>query len=569
MGENLFGIGVSNLDVERFLATGRHLFPLLALGWLAVGLRLRRPAFVAGGVALANAYAWLLTSYPLQSLYGMGTSEDRLGNLGLCQVVAAGNSPLRTTQVGQLHFEPFWSLLVALASGFDTRRVLSLYAYLPLAVMVGFVAALYLALRPPRGLVGWSPGERAAVAAFTTLVASSPLDFAHLYRVPWAHMFLLKPNHALGLVLLPLFLCAFSRIRSLRGAVLAGLVLHLMGWAFVLHMVYTCVGLVVFVALSWLSRHPDARSDLRDAAVAIGVNLAVVSPYLVMLFVGYPFLVRSQLQTISATSPHLLETTLRTGVVFWVGLWGLWVAWRRGDRLGRLWTAQVLGAQLLWAGYLGLSAIGLARERDEIYFWCRFLLAGSAGLGAWDLLGRLCRRAAWLPSESARLAVLGVLALPLLLPTWWDPSRMDLYFRGSLPPVSEIQRAPAEFIRDRTPPHAVMAGDFTVARFVAAWSGRRAVLSRGMGMTSDYHTRLAVHETLLRAEDGEVARQAAARYGVTHLLITPAFLAFYPGVTLDDLDRRPHLRRLHLTEGPEGEYVAVFALRPAGVGEEG
>src|SRR6185503_7911862 len=120
-----------------------------------------------------------------------------------------------------------------------------------------------------------------------------PLDFIGTYRPPWSMTFLLKPNHAVGLILFPLVLRAFVRIRGFWGRIATGLLLHLMGWAFILHMAYTAVGLAVFAAWALLERRAGAAGDTQDAMAVIGVNALIVSPYVVMLLLGYPFLVPS------------------------------------------------------------------------------------------------------------------------------------------------------------------------------------------------------------------------------------------------------------------------------------
>ena len=55
-----------------------------------------------------------------------------------------------------------------------------------------------------------------------------------------------------------------------------------------------------------------------------------------------------------------LGGVVAAGGLFWLGGWGAVVAYRRGDRLGRLWTAQVLGGFAVWLAYLGLGAIHLS-----------------------------------------------------------------------------------------------------------------------------------------------------------------------------------------------------------------
>ena len=535
---------------------------MLALAWLAALLIWRRPEWLLAGVLAAQAYAWAVTNYPLQRLYGLGSSHDRIANVGLVQVVAAGNSPLRTTQVGQLHFEPFWGMLVAVLSGWDPERVLRLYPFLPLLMAVGFPLALYYGLRPlDQGGEAWSAWERVLVAGFAALLSSSALDYAGGFRVPWARTFLLKPNHALGLVIFPLFLGLFVRIRRWRGRVAAGLVLHLLGWVFVLHMAYVCCGLLFFALLSLLEDRGKARRDLLDVTAVLGINLLVVSPYLVMLLVGYPFLVRHPNYALPAGSPHLLEGTLAAGALFWLGGWGAVVAYRRGDRLGRLWTAQVLGGFAVWVAYLGLGAIHLARERDEIFYWLRFLLAASAGIGAWDLGQRLAPRVTpWLVAPAQRAAAVALVAVPFSLPYWWDPARMDPNFAGSLTPLPESLRASMEFLRRETDPRAVLAGDPVLTRWAAALGARRAVIVGGMNATNDWEQRRRLVDLLVTSEDGAAVREAAAPYGVRYLLVDPPLLARHFPVTLADLERRPHLRRVHFSGDPEGDFVAIYRL---------
>lgn len=510
----------------------------------------------------AQAYAWTVTNYPLQRLYALGPSRDRIGNLGLVQVVAAGDSPLQTTQVGQLHFEPFWGLLVAAVSGWNPERVLVLYPFLSLVIAIGFPLAVYYGLRSPdRETESWSPWERALMAGFAALLSSFPLDYGGTFRVPWARTFLLKPNHALGLVLFPLFLAVFVRIRGWRGRVAAGLILHLLGWVFVLHMAYVSGGLVVFAVLSWLADRDKARRDVVDVAGVLGINVLVLSPYLFMLLVAYPFLVPSPAYALPASSTHVLEATLATGALFWLGLWGAGVAYRRGDRLGRLWTAQLMGAFGVWVAYLGLGAMHLARERDEIFYWLRFLVAASAGIGAWDLAGRLTPLLTpRLAAPAVKAAAVALVALPFSLPYWWNPARMDPNFAGSLTPVRETLRTAMEFLRRETEPRAVVAGDLDLTRWAAALGARRSLLAGGMNVSRDWNERWRVMDTLVKGEDGAAVRAAAAPYGVQYLVVDPVLLARYAPVNLADLERRPHLRRVHFSGDPDGDFIAVFRL---------
>jgi hypothetical protein len=574
---NLFGVDVRSLDVEAFLAAARHLYPLFALAWLALAVRLRRPGVLLTGVLLANGYVWLETNWPLQRVYALGPSSDRVNNLALSQVVAAGHSPLHTPQVGQMHFEPFWAVVTAVLSGRSPERLLEIYPFLPLLMACGFALSLFFALRPlaparsgasSAAVTGasaeelvWSGWERALIALFATLLSSAALDHAGPYRVPWAMSFLLKPNHSLGLVLFPWVLRAFAGIRGGRDRIFAGLLLHVLGWAFVIHMGEVCVGLVTFALLATLRRREEARRDWLDVIVVIGINLLVVSPYLVMLFQGYGVLDSGPRLAIPPSSPHLLEALTRTAGLTTLAVWGAVAAWRR-DRMGRVWASQAIGALLVWLAYYPLSVLQQAKERDDTYYWLRILIAASAAIGAWDLArrlaGRLHLRAFGPPA--ARAALVAALALPFTIPYWWNPAHMDLYFAGSLEPLPPELTGPAAFLRAHAPPDAVLAGDINAVRWMSALVGSRVILARDFAVPRDYGARVRLNEALVRGGPGD-PRAEAARYGVRYLLVTPALVSTL-GVTLEDVDTRPYLRRVHFDGDPRGGYVAIFAVSP-------
>jgi hypothetical protein len=565
---NLFGADVRALDVDAFLAAARHLFPLLALAWLVLVVRLRRPVVLLAGVLLANAYVWAETNWPLQRLYALGPSSDRVNNLALCQVVAAGHSPLHTPQVGQMHFEPFWAVVTAIVSGWDPERLLRIYPFFPLVMACGLALSLFFALRPSpgggaaaSGKPEWSGWERALIALFATLLSSTALDHAGPYRVPWAMTFLLKPNHALGLVLFPWVLRAFTQVRGWRDRIGAGILLHVLGWAFVIHMGEVCVGLVMFAVLSTLGRRDEARRDWTDVAAVIGINLVVVSPYLVMLLQGYGVFHSGPRLAIPPSSPHLLEALTRTAGLTALAVWGGMVAWRR-DRMGRVWASQALGALLVWLAYYPLSVLQQAKERDDTYYWLRIHLAVCAAIGAWDLARRLAGRLdlGALAVPAARAALIVLVALPFTLPYWWDPARMDLYFARSLEPLPADVTGPAAFLRASAPHDAVLAGDVTAVRWMAALAGTPVILARDFAAPRDYVTRVQLNEALVRGAPGDPAAEAA-RYGVRYLLVTPALLSTLD-VRLEDLEGRPYLRRLRLDGDLRGDYIALFAVGP-------
>jgi len=554
--------------------------PLAAL-WLALTWRLRRPGLLLAGVLLANAWVWAVTILPLQRPYGFGSSRDRLNNAAMIAVVAGEGRPLETIQVGQLHFEPLWHGLVGLLSGGQPGRVPGLLHLFSLLTPLAFALAVFFGLRRalPDEEGAW---ERAVVAFFATLLASAPREFLGSYRPPWAAMFLLKPNHALGLCLLPLVLLAVAAARGWRSRIAAGLLLHLLGWVFVLHMAYVVAGLALFALLSWLERRPERDREALDVAVVVGVNLLVVSPYLFMLLRGYPFLQALPRHTIPPFSPHLIEGTLAGGgLLLAAAAWGGRVLWARGDRLSRLWLAQALAALVLWASHILLSALHHARERDESYQWLRFLMAVLAGIGAWDLVRRGLGGAAtkwrellapgrghadspWQPA--ARAACLCLVLLPSSLPAWWQPKSMDPYFAASLRPLPEALVAPGEWLLRHSRPGEVVAGDHDYAVWAAALSGRRVLLSSRFHRPAGSAQRLALERGLLRGDAPAPAQALAASLGVRYLVVTQHLL-WRQGISLESLLARRDLEVGYLAPARvrSNEPLAVFRLRSEAV----
>jgi hypothetical protein len=318
---------------------------------------------------------------------------------------------------------------------------------------------------------------------------------------------------------------------------------------------------VAFAVLATLLRPAEARHDGRDVAIVIGVNLLVVSPYLVMLFGGYRVFQSSARMEIPPASPHLLEAITRMAGLTALAAWGLRAAWRR-DRMGRVWAGQAVGALLVWLAYYPLSLLQQAKERDDTYYWLRIQLAVAAAIGAWDLARAVLPRlwpAAWPPPR--RAALLTALAIPLALPYWWDPVRMDLYFAGSRDPLPATLTESADVLRGASADEITVAGDVTAARWMSALAGARITLGHDLAGPRDYSDRVALNEALVRGGPGDPVKEAA-RWGVTHLIVTPQFLAGY-GVSLEELERRPYLRRIHLAAAPDGDYVGLFALTRA------
>jgi hypothetical protein len=76
--------------------------------------------------------------------------------------------------------------------------------------------------------------------------------------------------------------------------------------------------------------------------------------------------------------------------------------------------------------------------------------------------------------------------------------------------------------------------------------------------SKDHDARLRLNEMLLRGDSAAAA--AAARYGVSHYVVTSAALAA-SGLTLADLEGRPYLAPLAVGRDADGSFSALFEVR--------
>lgn len=570
---NLFGFQVQDLNLGAFLAEMRLAFVVISLTGAALSL-LRPDSKTTGriilGIGIAgHALAWLATMFPLENVYGANASSDRANHLGLANVMALGFSPLHTFQVNHLHFEPLWPLLTAMAAGFDVDLVPLVFQLAPLLVGIALLFTVRFAWTRGSPKTPDTEPEAALAAMGALLLMAVPGDFAGLFRNPWALTLLLKPNHALGLVLVPLAALAVSRASKWRSRLFAGFVLQLVGWAFVIHMALFVAGLGVFVALSFATRRSERVKDLIDAGSAIGVNLLIVSPYLVMLLVAYPFLESSDTFRLSPFSDRMIEGPLRMGALFLLSAFGAWRSYKTGGRFGRIFACQWLNAQIIWQAFPILGLFGLAREQDEALFWCRFWIGLFAGVGlyrlareGWTRLG-VPARAGDLRLRGVPAAVTLILLLPSLLPGWWDPASMDQYFKAARQPIPDWISEPTRFIRISTPPDAVFLSDQKYAQVVAAYGARRVLVANSLNRPNDYPHRLDIARALLRDGSEGLAAEGRDRYGLQYVLATSTPMEQAPEVTLDQLRLRPYLEMVYDKQF-KATRVMIFKIRSGG-----
>jgi len=568
--QNPFGFTIDGLDVAGFLGLMRGLFTLIALGAGVVVARKtddRRIGRVVLWVAIAgHALAWFATVFPLPNLYAANGSMDRENHLGWSNVVALGFSPLYTFQVKHLHFEPLWPVLTAIAAGFDVDRIVAVMHWAPLVAGLALLFAVRFTWARDKTKAPGVEIEASFAALGALLLLAVPGDFWGPFRNPWALTLLLKPNHTLGLVLAPLAAVALARAANWKSRLFAGFVLQLVGWAFVIHMALFVAGLGIFVALSWITQRSERRKDLVDVAAAVGINLLIVSPYLVMLVLAYPVFQGNDRYRFSGLTERPIEAALRLGVFFLLSAFAAWRTYREGGRLGRILSTQWLTAHLIWQVYPILGLFGLAREQDELFYWCRFWTGLFAGAGVF----RMARQALLLFRPSgvetgsrvlgAATALSLMFLLPSLLPAWWDPATMDRYYVSAREPIPDWIAEPNRFIRTRTPPAAVFGGDRYYARWIAAYGARRVLLSYSLNAPSDVHRRIDAEGAVLHRGSEALFTEALDRYGLQYLLLTNRTLE-ESNVTLEDLRARPDLEVVYDREF-KVTRVVIFRILP-------
>jgi hypothetical protein len=483
---NFLGIDVRGLDLDAFFRAGRLAYVALYVAWIAVLLRARRRTGAAGPLALALV-VWAVTTFPLQRPYGLqAPSSDRLRHVWWAATAAAGNPPWESGIVGQRTLEPLWSLLVSLLAWRDPARVLAVYPFLPALGLLATGGALWWAFR--------AQALRATLVAFFVLLASTQaLDFLEPFRMFWARHFLLKPNHALGLALVPVVVGVLARPLTVASAVGAAVLLGLLGWVFIVDWALTCASLACFVLLSAARARPLRGEIVRLAAVVAGSAL-LVAPfvwYLARYFPNAVSLAAGDNPAAPTLSPWgdirppahslLFLATFDLGPHFPLALYGAWTSWRRRRRADLLWLGVLAAAYLAWAATAVLYAMARARAADEVYWFLAFAVAVHAGLGAHAIVqraaaaGRAQRRAPWL-ARTRPLAALGLLAwLPFTVGWWWDPPRVDGHFTAALEPVPEDMRALADWLRTRTAGSDVVLASGGAEAWVPALSGRRVL----------------------------------------------------------------------------------------------
>jgi len=505
---------------------------------LAFALIWRRPRPVPALIVVIALHvaAWLAYRVPLQRPYGTGEGSDRTFNLGMAASVAVGHSPFEHTQVGHGSPEPFWNAAVALLSGMRPERVPAAYDLLTPLALVGVGLATFVFLR---GDGAEETSWRAVVIAFAVLGLSS-LAMSPRPPVPpfWVANFLYKPNHgfAYAFMAAAVGLCA-GRDRVWPLAVVLGL----LAWVFLVGWAYAVVGVLAAVAA-----RPAVDRCWRPVLAAVALSCLAAAPYVWHLARDYAPTQQAASAQHMWNDPNALLlavpnwSTLDLGPLLTAGAVGLWLCRRRATRLEAAVVGFGLVAWGMWAASLPLALAGFAPEPDELHYFLRFVMSLAAGMA-------LAAGAAGLAGVSvaggrAHLLVMAA-CLPVVFPIYHDPFTMDRYFAESCQPLPPKVVAYTGWIRDHTSPDAIFAAGRSAAMWIPALTGRRVLLAEaGRLRPADYEERKAVERVLLTSSDPAAVRQAAQRYGVTHVAIDEDLTHEYGAGSFADLARAPCYR---------------------------
>ncbi len=382
--------------------------------------------------------------------------------------------------------------------------------------------ALYLLVRSR-----W--GRATALVSLATVLLGSFWWFTHM-AMPMASI------QGVALGLLALLAWTTDRGRGFRRAALTGVLLALAIWHHPICGALAMGSIVVHGAVAALL--PANRGDpvasrfelAKRAALASAVGLLLAAP----LLLGQLGLSRTNAAPHHWFAPELHDPRfafhLHAPLIVPLGLVGLWLAARRWREEGWLVAYFGIGLAGQIAGYLGHDAgWGIPWALPHEFQWHEQLALMVAAAIA------TVRLATWLAAgvRGARRDLARRAGIATLLALSTGPALFNLPLASSylmrLDERWQASLATARWIRANTPLEAVFACPPETGYFLSGLTGRRCLaLPPGhMNPALDAEARYADVAELLNTPDEEVFRRLAARYGATHLLVTPAprFLA--------------------------------------------
>lgn len=564
-------------ELASFFLAAKYVYVLLFGVVVFLVYRWKRPWLLVVGTIGLCVYAWMAGETPLKRLYAFAPPYDRMFNVAMTATSATGHSPFESYQVATADLEPFWRLAMRVAARGRPENVLDLYPYLPGLVLVLLPLSLYFALgrskRDESDAVMERRWEVALIVYAVMLLNSSSHEQFGVFRSFWAMNFLLKPNHVLGFVLIPLWVWAWTSPLRWCRTFGAGVILAALAWVFLMHWSYVLVGLAAYPLVArWAGRPPE----LGRTSLVAGISFLAAVPYVVFLVSnfhwGYGGAVAQKIWLQFGYEEgffNVFSVGYEHGLLFFLSLAGIaGMAARRGKE-DVLWLALLLGTVVGWAGYVLLIGFQKIIEPDEFYFYSRFLLSVAAGSGAYFTIkaaeglvrGSLNNGHNGNVSTNPRLVSLFLLlTLPLSVPYWWNPPEMDRYYHLALEPIPTERSVLGEWIRENTSPDDVFVAGSETSLWIAALSGRRVLLTGHHRPSYDYEDRKDLERRLLADREPAAYREAWDRFQVTHLALDSEFVSALE-IDSEQLESLPWLELVF-----EGEAVKILAIRQAKLG---
>jgi hypothetical protein len=535
------------VSVGEYFIWFRYLFCFLVLVWAASAARWPRGPLVLLGAILLAALGWMAFDLPLGRLYGLSEDGRALEELGAPMVAAARRSPAEGAMVGERNPWPFWSFLVALASGFDPDRLLDLYPWLPLLSLVLVALSGYAALGS-LGAESDSPrGLAPALGVFFMLFLSAPrLSFLESEGILWTDAFGIRPRLGAAIALTLLSFRSFARAERVGAFVLAGFLLGAAGWVDSRCLLLGAAGVASWALVSWRRGEPQGSAWI-GLAVAAGTYLlwpagaSSISP-------------ATPIGTWHEAARSLLSVSLDQGAVFYLALYACARFYRERSRPKLLFLCWIVSAYALWTLASVSGAVASVLDRALIKSLLRILLAGAAGVGAHRSLLWIGERFALpnppailrgRPTYALGLGALLALSIPWAFPFWWNPVRMDRVWMESFPPLSRQIETLGDWVRRDTDREAVFAAGPGYARWIPALAGRR-VLSNDGALRS-----------ILASRETDTILEAARRWRVTHVAWGRLDAGAAVSADVSFLQSSPIFSLVHR----QRRWVSVFQIR--------
>ena len=465
---------------------------------------------------LAILAAWLVVAFAL----GRGTivtAYDVFRDMSYAQAILDGHLWQDPSIPGLRAWYPPGNAL-AFAGLSALTRISPVDLYATSLYWLGWInpVVLYLLVRS-----GW--GRATALVSLAVVPLGSFWWFTHV-AMPMASV------QGVALGLLALFVWTTHRDRGLHRAALTG---GLLGMAIWHHPICGAMALgSILVHGGAAALLPAERGDpvasrfelAGKAALAGGVGLLLSVPALLSQLA----LPRTNAAPHHWFAPELHDPRfafhLHAPLILPLGLFGLWLAARHWRDDG--WLVAYFGIGLVGqlAGYLGHDAgWRIAWALPHEFQWHEQLaLMIAAAIAIVRLSTSLAAGLRGARRVTARLTAIATLLALSAAPALFSLPVADSYLMR-LDDRWRATRAMARWIRTNTPLESVFACPPEVGFFLSGLTGRKVIaLPPGhMNPAADVEARFSDLGEMLSTRDEQVFLRLAARYGVTHLLLTP------------------------------------------------